>query len=116
MAGKIRALSALPWNNGMAQYGTDRREQIPDDDARAARPWVIRTALGAPDEPEVNNSAYRSSGPTGASTVGSAPTPASRDAYSAPVTSHTRSGARPRSRPASNATPAGSVRINWQSV
>ena len=52
-AGRIEADSALPWNIGMAEYRTSVEENGTRAAARAARPWVMRTALGRPVEPDV---------------------------------------------------------------
>src|SRR6476619_4835856 len=62
IAGSTHAFSTLPWNNGIAAYGVSPRPQTIDCDARTARPCVIRTAFGAPAEPDVKMRRYRSSG------------------------------------------------------
>src|SRR6185369_14251224 len=53
-AGSTIAFSALPWKSGIAQYKmsslVDHVELVA---ARAARHCVIRTALGAPVDPDV---------------------------------------------------------------
>ncbi len=77
MAGTTQVLRALPWNMGMAQYMTSSG---PNPEPRAMtlawlaiRPWLTRTALGAPVEPEVNRRRYNvsgSTGPTGSGTPG----------------------------------------------
>ena len=57
MAGTTQRLRALPWNMGMAQY---RTSSAPNPaplaivrPASARRPWLTRTALGAPVDPDV---------------------------------------------------------------
>ncbi len=66
MAGTTQVLRALPWNMGMAQYMTSPGPN-PDPAAMALawpaiRPWLTRTALGAPVEPDVNSRRYSASG------------------------------------------------------
>src|ERR1035437_6224041 len=72
MAGNTLEKSALPWKSGMAQYITSADENPKPPADRAILPWVTRTALGAPVEPEVNSSRARSSG-DGANASGSSP-------------------------------------------
>ena len=69
MAGTTQVLRAFPWNRGMAQYMTSPG---PNPDPRAMvlacpamRPWVTRTALGAPVDPDVNSKRYSASGAGG---------------------------------------------------
>jgi hypothetical protein len=53
MAGSTAAERAFPWKRGMAEYRTSSELKPTREAARAARPCVIRTALGPPVEPDV---------------------------------------------------------------
>src|SRR5579872_881993 len=107
----------------MAQYMTSPGPK-PDPDAMAmaasaARPWLTRTALGAPVDPDVNNRRYSVSGDGGtASSPGAsspgvssasalvAPPPAAAaetsSVYSSVSDTRTRTASTPMSRPSSN--------------
>ena len=56
-AGNRLATKALPWKRGMLQYRTSSVPKARAESAavRAARPWVMRTALGAPVDPAVKS-------------------------------------------------------------
>src|SRR5437868_13577025 len=96
-AGRTIAFSALPWNNGIAQYKTSSFvDQVELVAARAARPCVIRTAFGAPVDPDVKIKTQRSSACTGGGCTGAAA--ARRSRHAAPVTTNT--AAPPTSSPA----------------
>ncbi len=62
-AGTKFADSALPWNSGIEQYRTSSAPNGMRSPIRAKRPWVPRTALGAPVEPEVKIRTNKVSGP-----------------------------------------------------
>ncbi len=55
--------SALPWNSGIGQYRTSSGPNGMRSPMRANRPWVPRTALGVPVEPDVKISTNSVSGP-----------------------------------------------------
>ncbi len=61
-AGNTIEFSAFPWKSGMAEYRTSSGENGTRTADFAARPCENRTALGAPVDPDVKISRYRSSG------------------------------------------------------
>ena len=121
MAGTTQVLRALPWNMGMAQYMTSSGPN-PDPAAitlawLAMRPWLTRTALGAPVEPEVNRSRYSTSGPGSSDGTSPSSVAAGRSGeYAGASQSRTRPGSTPVSRPSSSGSCAASVTMSWHAV
>ena len=108
--GANAAMSALPWNSGIAQYVTSLRTRprkftVP---SIASRPVEHMTALGAPVEPEVNSSASSVCGSRAASDRrGSAPACSASRACHRDEPAPTRAAA-PVSRSVRSAAPSSS--------
>src|SRR2546421_120029 len=82
----------------------------------ASRPWVHRTALGLPVEPDVNSRSSRADGSGSAAGGGVPPTSASCFSYAGVPATRTRSASIASGASASSACPAASAISSWQSV